>query len=492
MEFLKNKYYHALEARQRIEPSFFIQDLQHIQNIGRLYKNMRRFARNYLGNFETSSMAKIWIASTTLVRIFKDDLQELMEVLKLYKKAYDVYFDKNIRLLLLYIDEFETKLQEIKQLLRMSQSAVESQNGRVANYSSYYKLLKEDMVMKGTLARENFDLFHRILSDHSILGRIVGTSNPELLKYLPKNISIAIEGRSCLNKLEGLKNQIGILVSFFGDTPTMADFQRADNQTTFDSRLENYRRPADDVSSCLAEYDQNLKDILEWKRKAEKQAKEFIDETPFHGVVFNFTRESQIIENDEREVEEILAKYAYARISKRTYLKHFDPAEQTSTVTSHVNNFVDHIKFRLTDPLRQRIQKIHQALQTAYEQAFLQVSAFEPHMDPHTFYIESKTMTIWRIPIPNMENPDRHNDRAREYWKVWNHDMDLKTFAETEASQYIAEGLNAFTEPLMETLDGFENQLIQNKEDLLAAMEDVHTEMENFEKKRLINHEFVL
>ena len=94
--------------------------------------------------------------------------------------------------------------------------------------------------------------------------------------------------------------------------------------------------------------------------------------------------------------------------------------EQSSEVISHIENFVERIKSRLTDPLRQRIQKINKEVERAYGTALQKAATLEAYLAEQTFYSKSERMNIWGIPVANLENPERFTLEGREHWKVFN------------------------------------------------------------------------
>ena len=76
---------------------------------------MRKFAKNYLGDFERSSFAKIWTATSTLVGMFEADMDFLFEDMSKYERAYKLYFLNTIDLVKIYLKDLSTGLHEIDQ-----------------------------------------------------------------------------------------------------------------------------------------------------------------------------------------------------------------------------------------------------------------------------------------------------------------------------------------------------------------------------------------
>jgi len=68
----------------------------------------------------------------------------------------------------------------------------------------------------------------------------------------------------------------------------------------------------------------------------------------------------------------------------------------------------------------------------------------------------------------------------------------LDVFAATEADRYVAEGLSAFCDPLVDILDEFDQQLQLNKQRLLTSIEKMQKAYDEYDHQRLIDHQFVL
>jgi len=76
--------------------------------------------------------------------------------------------------------------------------------------------------------------------------------------------------------------------------------------------------------------------------------------------------------------------------------------------------------------------------------------------------------------------------------QVWSREESLESFAAGDAEQYIAEGLGEFCDPLVAILDEFEQQLQHNKRRLLTGIEKMQKAYANYDRRRQIDHQFVL
>ena len=473
---LEAKYSEALDWRQRIEPDTFVMDLILIRDIAKSYSSMRQFAKTYLGDFEKSSLAKIWIASSTLVNIFKHDVETLFSDLHRQRQAFIKYYEQHSDLVQRYITDMGHTLQEMDQLFKL--------HGEMENkFENFFSELASNIISKGTIAFKTFEKFHAKLS----MKR--GTDADPSESFLPNNFTI--NDKTCISDIILLANtlqNITYMLSYGARNLNMSEAP-----IEYEILLRVYTKTSTHVTQCISEYRDELSTVYTWKRDALEEMDIITSQSPFFGETFNFTEESHVIEIDENNVEDILREYSHAKISKLSYLRHFDPEEQSSTVVSHIMTFTNRIKMRLTDPLRERIYKIERLLQTQYVTSMQLASQFEPYFEPFFYYNTAKDMTIWRIPISNLENPERYDAVGREVWNIWNRDQtDTATFVRLYSARYISEGLESFCQPLQKTLDEFEEQLFIDREKLLSALNRVHKEQERYLLKREIDHKFVL
>ena len=76
--------------------------------------------------------------------------------------------------------------------------------------------------------------------------------------------------------------------------------------------------------------------------------------------------------------------------------------------------------------------------------------------------------------------------------QVWRREVPVDVFAATDAERFVAEGLGAFCDPLVDVLDEFEQQLQLNKQRLLTSIEKMQKAHVDYEHHRQIDHQFVL
>ena len=57
-------------------------------------------------------------------------------------------------------------------------------------------------------------------------------------------------------------------------------------------------------------------------------------------------------------------------------------------------------------------------MQSRYEAAVRLAGELQPYFEAATYYRKATRMKIWRVPVANLEHPERFEDRARELWQV--------------------------------------------------------------------------
>lgn len=150
-----------------------------MNDISRGYVNLRQFSKTYLGDYEKSIFAKIRIASGTLVNIFDYDIALLMEDLPNQMAAYNRFYKKSVQLLVMYISELDKDLQELSQMVLMTQQGAE--------VGKYLKTACMSLRMKSTLAQNNLDRFRLRIQNKTLLALDAGTQGSDGLRHTPTN-----------------------------------------------------------------------------------------------------------------------------------------------------------------------------------------------------------------------------------------------------------------------------------------------------------------
>lgn len=202
MEELQHKYHTSIEARQRVSEKIFVEDLHRMHDISRGYASLRQFAKTYLGDYEKSIFAKIRTVSGTLVNIFDYDIASLMEDLPSQMAAYNRFYKKSVQLLIMYISELDKDLQELSQMVLMTQQGAE--------VGTFLKTACVTLRMKSTLAQNNLDRFRVRIQNRTLLALDAGTLGSEGLRHTPVNfVGRRQECRSDMASLSDDLREIG-------------------------------------------------------------------------------------------------------------------------------------------------------------------------------------------------------------------------------------------------------------------------------------------
>lgn len=153
-------------------------------DISRSYLNLRQFSKTYLGDYEKSIFAKIRTASGALVNTFDHDVAVLMDDLPLQVSAYNRYYRKTIQLLVMYISELDKDLQELSQMILMTQQGADV-------VGKFLKSACLSLRMKSTLAQNNLDRFRLRVQNKTLLAVDAGGSvtPAEGLRHTPDNFT---------------------------------------------------------------------------------------------------------------------------------------------------------------------------------------------------------------------------------------------------------------------------------------------------------------
>ncbi|ELT92340.1 hypothetical protein CAPTEDRAFT_191217 [Capitella teleta] len=503
METLKAKYHNALGARQRVE-SNFVDDLTMIKDIQKHYLDLRRFTKTYLGDYDKSNFAKIWLSSETLLKIFQEDMGQLLVSIPDHNKAYKTFYAKQVQALRVYLKDLDKTLSELDEVLSEDKG-----NSKTYGEELMIEIQKQAFV-RITLAHANFKNFLRIINKTSS-NEVTDPEKLELLEFLPRRYTIwekqcNLGMNKLMDNLEIIKDALYKLgAELHGGKPGDSEGRiRVLRNEEMNGRIQEiskevlrlvrtYLRKSHNVEKCVTEYQETLENVNKWIESARALSEKYTPENRQRSAaIFNYTQEVKIIETDENDVQKLFHDYSYARISRLHMLKHFNPEGRSSEVLSHLNVFINKIQSRVTEPLRKRIESIRSDLQLHYKTGFKRAAELEKYITEHSFYDKASKMDIWRIPTPNLESPDRFNDKAQEFWTVWNRDVSIDDFTNKALDAHIQEGLDAFCGPLLTIIDGFEEQLLVNKQKILAALTKINNVERAYIKLLEIDHLFVL
>ena len=124
---------------------------------------------------------------------------------------------------------------------------------------------------------------------------------------------------------------------FFDDLPTPEPTPELKmNFTMFTEPLTKgvqlYMDNDQQVGGCLDEYHNVLRSTGSWVKNIRELTDEMIQLQRFTENVYNYTEEESILRKDEILVETYYYKYAYDKISKLDFLKHFQSDEHSREV----------------------------------------------------------------------------------------------------------------------------------------------------------------
>lgn len=134
------------------------------------------------------------------------------------------------------------------------------------------------------------------------------------------------------------------------------------------------------VGHCLDEYHNVLENTANWFKNVLEDTDHLINQKIFTGNVYNYTKEEALLQKDENLVEMFYYKYAYDKIKKLEFLKHFQTDGHSSEVVANINSFVEKIESRLTDPLVTRIRRVRKDLEMYYITALRKASILERYL----------------------------------------------------------------------------------------------------------------
>ncbi len=231
--------------------------------------------------------------------------------------------------------------------------------------------------------------------------------------------------------------------SFFDTLPTRSTTVGAVNVdytpflAPFKKHVKVFMSKDQIVTQCCNEYKVVLQETISWMDGVMDTTNVLIRQKMFTGNPYNFTSEEEILLKDEILVENFFYKYSYDRIDKMEFLDPFQSGDHSSEILTNIDTFVERIENKLTDPLHARMKKITRDLEMYYLTVLRKASRLQKYLAPKEFYLKASKMRIWKVPVPNLETPEKYSDQGREYWKVWNRDVEIEEFSKSVAPKHI-------------------------------------------------------
>ena len=251
--------------------------------------------------------------------------------------------------------------------------------------------------------------------------------------YHPVQFTVITNG--CPEKMTYIVNELSDI------EVALEDFQspQLSNETRNETQLELIHKLTElfygrytKILDCLEEYPAALQSVQEWVQNMKEKAKDFTDGEPFHGVLYNYTMEAELLKQDENNLLDLMRKYAQGKITKLDYLESFS---QSSQMLSNLNRFVEHIVNRLTDPLKTRLEEIRANLQNYYMDSLQRAVEFERYLEKGRFYGPASNMRIWKIPYWDWGNPESVVYVGRETWRIWDSTVPIEEFVKHMAAR---------------------------------------------------------
>lgn len=260
-----------------------------------------------------------------------------------------------LELINIYQADTKTCLKELEQLVHTSSQA------NVTN--RFLPEVRKNCFMRVELTQETLATYTKRKEDDKKKAE-----DPKTRKeFMP--IRFNAKYKSCNREISNMQNSLEAIAYIIEQ-----DLDGSDAPATYENRvlpplrsnisLFSYSSPR--VAVCLQEYQAVLHNTTEWLDKVYDLTDELLTDSIFTAKTYNFTVESEAVESSMKDVENLYIRYAYGTISKLEYLEHFKGDDASSAVLTRIDNFMERIKSRVTDPLRQRIHRIRKELERSF------------------------------------------------------------------------------------------------------------------------------
>ena len=151
----------------------------------------------------------------------------------------------------------------------------------------------------------------------------------------------------------------------------------------------------------------NFTDAVQEIRKLNESHQEQVDIFTDIEYTFNFTEESYEIKTEEKSFEWFLVQFLdLGNITKRELEENLTEDGMDERITT-VNNFINKVKFRLTERLRAGLDKTRDDITDWYKDVVVKAARMREFMSPNFLEERLSQMEIWKSPVVKLFQEDQ-------------------------------------------------------------------------------------
>ena len=422
---LKGKYMVALETGQRVDPDIFTKDIDMLSNLHRNYKEMREILGDLLNsNLAEATVLKMMDTIKTIKNMAMNDGWEVLGELKTYRDSFHALYGNIINLTLHYNERIKETYNEVVLLMEISYAKQKTDGYLVERAGTGEEW--------ATLLFETLDW---------ILNDIVIKDNNST-HALPHQKRIYLDEDKCGIKVENLmRSTLSLKDAYFSIKNSNIQIYHIDLLKT---KMMTYANEFGPVDLCFSRYPNILEKIQDWltKNNLVTRQKVITENNKLREQIIKEFSDSVnlMLEVDEDLVKDVLNRYSLNKenMRKMDYLKTITTeleGRNGETLATRINTLVSRFKEMIIDNMTKQINIAQTETDSMYKDVLNLAVDVAPFLSNDYFYQKISNMEIWKEPSPNIEDPPNaiFNQQEIEMWKIWNRNMDIKTFVQVKA-----------------------------------------------------------
>ena len=337
-----------------------------------------------------------------------------------YKQAFDKAFAANIKLLQTYDGNVETAYQQVVQLMELAQ--------RKRQVSPYLTEFSDNGKQWALLVWDTIDQLKIDMVNH----------NRDDDEFSPENYFSAKTRPECESSFHDATESLTTLTQRYDRISQLA---RQGSYWQFNAELSNLIQETADYhkrftfnAGCINQYSSILNDIVDWLNNntvANVQEENAAKLKKQNDVNKQFQGRIQDLRDDTQLVTETFLQYATNKIDKTKYLETIMVTDG-NTLISRIELFQSSVKTDTIEPLKEMITDARDDLKSRYREALNFAVSMDTYLEDAYFYRRASRMNIWRLPVPNIDNPSSpvNAKETLDMWEVWDQNMPILKFVQ--------------------------------------------------------------
>ena len=471
---MHNKYLHALNIQNHVNPKKYAADIALLQKIELTYLEIYKYLQKYTAKSnKASAFSKLIYTISTFNDFFRRDRDtHLFGNLPAMIEAFDNVF----------LAPRMTLTTELRRVSTSYRLFFQSNNSSVSNSTidsvTDSPNFNNDGTFNGIIHKINYALYK--VRSYDILATALTDPQKRLYSfsdttYLPVRTSVEQESNTiCSSASQQLTSNLNLLKEI------------PENRSLLLSYIHMYDLSINTYLDCLNEYPNAMRSIQE--NITSKEFTRFdVDKHPVVSLGdFNLDEIYAPLLHHKQLIKDLLDKYVSNSITKEFLALQFSQ-ERVSVAEEGISVFLNTLDARIIQPFRNTISDLQKEMPALYLNLFKMVASLEKYFNTGNFTKNINQLDIWKRPLLKIDTnvyEVKMTEEASGSFKA-------STTFESALQQKLDEHVQAYFEPTLVIMDDFSTKLQLYERDLSSALRECLTSYSKFLESTELNADFV-